>query len=428
MTANAAAPSSPAGFLKLPALLAALLPIAPACAGDWPQILGPHRDGLAEDEPAIRTFPDDGPPILWEHPVGRGFAGPAVAKGTLYLFHRVGDVERLEALDAATGEVRWTVEDPATYGGGIVPDDGPRCVPTVIRGAIVTLGAAGMLRCREPATGAERWSHDLAAEYGASPGYFGFGSSPLIAPGVVICEAGGKRAGAGVVGFDMNTGRECWTAVSDDASYSSPVFVTADGTPVAVCVTRLNCVGLEPRTGRVRWSFPFGSRGPTATGANPVTLGDGRLFLTASYGVGAALADVTADSAETRYTREDRLAAQYTTPVRSFPDPRTPVLYGVDGRQDVGAADLVCFDPVSRRDRWRVPDFGYATLIGTGDSLLILKTDGTLVLAENNPEEYVERGRATLFKSTTRALPALSNGVLYARDENSLQAFRLASP
>src|SRR4051812_41135230 len=50
-------------------------------AGDWPQILGPHRNGAAEKESLAAQWPDDGPPLRWQRDVGSGYAGIAVAKG-----------------------------------------------------------------------------------------------------------------------------------------------------------------------------------------------------------------------------------------------------------------------------------------------------------------------------------------------------------
>lgn len=74
---------------------------AGAKAGDWPQILGPHRNGIADTERIAGTWPADGPKTLWQEAVGTGFAGVSVARGTAVLFHRVGEQEIVVALDCA---------------------------------------------------------------------------------------------------------------------------------------------------------------------------------------------------------------------------------------------------------------------------------------------------------------------------------------
>src|SRR5579871_3152935 len=80
---------------------------ARASAGDWPQILGPTRNGVAADEKLVDSFPAGGPKIVWEHGVGDGYAGVAVAEGTVVVFHRVDDEEIVEGLDARSGKALW---------------------------------------------------------------------------------------------------------------------------------------------------------------------------------------------------------------------------------------------------------------------------------------------------------------------------------
>ena len=76
----------------------------PAAAGEWPQILGPSRNGVAAaDERLADRWPAAGPRVLWQRPVGGGNAGVAVAGGRAVLFHRQGDREVIEAIDAANG-------------------------------------------------------------------------------------------------------------------------------------------------------------------------------------------------------------------------------------------------------------------------------------------------------------------------------------
>ena len=47
-------------------------------AGDWPQILGPHRNGHADGEQLRESWPASGPNVLWRYPLGGGYAGTAV--------------------------------------------------------------------------------------------------------------------------------------------------------------------------------------------------------------------------------------------------------------------------------------------------------------------------------------------------------------
>lgn len=133
---------------------------AAAQAGDWPQILGPNRDGAAVGEKLIPKWPQDGPLEIWSDKVGEGFAGVAVKNGVLILFHRTGDSEVVEARDALTGKVRWSVKFGCDYQSGMSSDNGPRCVPVVADDYIYVYGVQGMLRCLESASGKEVWSRN----------------------------------------------------------------------------------------------------------------------------------------------------------------------------------------------------------------------------------------------------------------------------
>jgi outer membrane protein assembly factor BamB len=411
----------------LPAALACFLGSAIATAGDWPQILGPSRNGVAVGETLAAAWPRGGPPTLWQREVGRGFAGVAVSQKVVLLFHRVGDAELVEALRASNAATLWKASFPARYVPSYTEDDGPRTVPLVGRGRVYVQGAAGQLRCLDLQSGKVLWERDTFADFnsqkpfhGEPPeGYFGIASSPLLEGDKLLVNVGGDARQAGIVAFAADTGRTVWQATSERASYSSPVAVTVGGVRHAIFVTRLSVVSLNPDDGKVRFQFPFGRTGPTVNAANPVVF-DGRLLVTASYGIGSVLARIGADRAELLWRDREILASQYTTCVESG-----GLLWGIHGRQDGPPAELRCFDPQTRRVLYSQPEFGYATLIKAGDKLLILKTDGRLVLAAARPDKYEELAQSQICDNTVRALPALAEGLLYVRDTQVLKCIDL---
>lgn len=393
----------------------------PLLAGDWPQILGPQRTGIAEGEELADSWPDGGPPVVWQQSVGQGSAGAAVADGTLVLFHRLEDREVVSALDAATGGAKWTKSYPTTFVSQVGSDDGPLCVPTIVGERVVTFGPQGVLSCWNLADGTLHWQRKTHEDFDALEGYFGAGSTPLVEGERIIVNVGGAKAGAGVVAFDLKTGRDLWKATQERANYSAPTAATLGGRRVVLCVTRMKCVGLDPQTGEVLFEIPFGRGGPTVNAATPVVMGDD-FFLTASYGVGAVLARVTRSGADEVWRKSDAMSSQYTTPVA-----HGGVLYGIDGRDDIPPAHLRCIDPKAGKVLWSKDDYGYATLVGAGDKLIVVTTDGELVLARANPKAYEELGRHQLTADTFRALPALSSGRLYVRDGSTLYCVNVGS-
>src|SRR5258708_6741098 len=60
-----------------------------ANADDWPQWMGPQRDDVWREKGILEKFPAGGPPILWRTNVNRGYCGPAVVAGRLYMPDRL---------------------------------------------------------------------------------------------------------------------------------------------------------------------------------------------------------------------------------------------------------------------------------------------------------------------------------------------------
>jgi outer membrane protein assembly factor BamB len=286
---------------------------------------------------------------------------------------------------------------------------------------VIVVGAEGAVRCLELKTGAKRWEVKPLKEYAAPNSYFGAGGSPLVVGKLVLVNTGADRQMAGISAFDLATGKVVWQATREIESYSSPVVAKLKAGPTVVFVTRLNVVGVDPANGRERFRFPFGQRGPTVNGAAPLVF-DEHVFVTASYGIGAVLAKIGVDGAKTVWESDEVLSSQYPTPVY-----HEGFLYGIHGRQDGGPAELRCIDPLTRSVRWKVPDFGMASVVWADGKLVIQKTAGELVLAKASPESFQSLAQGTVGESTVRALPALSAGRWFVRDEQRLRCYDLGA-
>ena len=396
-------------------------------AGDWPQILGPARNGVAAaDERLADTWPAAGPRHVWRRTVGAGVAGVAVAGGRVYLFHRVDDRETLESLDATTGRTLWSDSHPTSFSPQVGGSDGPLCTPLVHERCVVIFGAQGVLACVDAATGKRLWSRDTHRDFGAIEGYFGAGSTPLIVGRRVIVNVGGAKRNAGVVAFDVDTGETLWTATSEQASYAAPVRVRVGGQDHVIVVTRYQCLLIEPAAGNVRWTFPVGQRGPTVNAASPLVFEDSHLLVTAAYGIGSVYAAFDARAATPVWQGPESLASQYATPIDV-----NGRLYCIDGRDDMPPADFKCIDRQTGRVLWSEPGFGYGTVLLADGKLIVVKTDGELVLVRPNAAEFEVLARAQPFADdpaggAVRALPAIAGGHLYVRDDRTLSCLDVA--
>ena len=392
-------------------LLASLVSVAQA--GDWPQILGPNRNGHAENESLLDKWPANGPQKVWQKELGSGFAGPAVADGVVYLFYREGPSEVLEAVDLKTGKKNWSCDMPATYRASINPDDGPRCVPVVTDDAVIVYGAAGVLSSIDRQKGKLRWSVDLAGKFGAPEGYFGAGSTPIVFEKSILVNVGG-RGGAGIVSVSLDKGEFQWKSVDDAASYSSPVMTTIADRPYAVFITRLQTVVIDPFNGNVLYGFPFGARGPTVNAASPVISGD-KLFVTACYGVGAQLVELEKKQFKPIWANDTSLSCHYTTPVVVG-----DYIYGIHGRDDIGTRELRCVELATGKVMWSERASGTAHLIYADGKLIAVDNEGTVVMFRPDPAKFDEISQFRASKDIVRAPPALSNGYLLIRETGAL--------
>jgi outer membrane protein assembly factor BamB len=401
----------------LAAVLALALPL-PLPAADWPQFLGPNRDGHSAETGLKWDWPKGGPPVAWKLNVGSGWAGPVVAGERLILFHRVGGEEVVACLDPATSKERWAFRYPTKYRDDFDFDDGPRATPLVAGNVVFTLGANGDLHAIDLATGNKLWHRNLLAEYSTPKGFFGVACSPVLAGGKLLVNVGAK--GAGIVGFDPATGKEAWRATSDPASYSSPTVAEIGGKTLAVFLTREGLVALEPETGKVRFTHPWRPRlNESVNAATPLVWKD-EIFLSVSYGTGGILLRAKGDEVEEVWSNDRSLSCHYNTPVRVG-----EYLYGVHGRQEGGGAKLRCVEWKTGAVKWSVDRFGVASLIAVDGGLLALTEGGELVRFDASPVAFTERARAAILGSPTRAAPALADGRLFARDGGKLVCVKL---
>jgi hypothetical protein len=397
--------------LSLGLLLAvALLGAAPA---DWPQFLGPTRNGVYAGPPLAKSWPTAGPRVVWRRPVGEGFAGPVVTEGHLILFHRMGGEEIVESVNAQNGSPQWRYAYPTTYRDDFGFDEGPRAVPVVVNGRIYTYGAQGVLHALDLATGKRIWSVDAQKEFAPRLGFFGRAGSPLVEDGRVIANIGDSFDGGGVMAFNADTGAVLWQATRHEASYSSPVAATFAGKRRAIFFTRGGLVGLDPSNGSVIFERAWRSRSDNSVNAaTPLIVGD-LIFLSATYETGAAVLQVTGDQLKPVWSNDDTLSNHYATSVH-----HNGTLYGFHGRQEYGPS-FRAVDLKTGVVRWSEEKFRAGTVTLAGDRLLILRESGELVMAEATPKAFRPIARAQILRAVARGYPAIADGFLYARNSDT---------
>ncbi len=390
-----------------------------AQAEDWPQLLGPHRNGVY-DGALTAAWPASGPQRLWRHELGTGFSGPAVSQGRVFIYHRRGDRAIVEALDAGSGERQWSFEHSTDYVDQLGFDDGPRATPTIAGGRVFTWSALGKLHALDFETGKMLWAVDAHQRFGADQGTFGAASSPLYDGGRLIVNVGGPE-GAGIVAFDAGSGEVLWQISDDAAGYGSPVAANLNGRRRVLVWTSKRLYELDPANGEVGATFPWRAR---TNAVNPLVVGN-RIFLSANYGKGAVLLDAGGKELKPVWSSNEAMSNHYAISVH-----HQGYLYGFHGmalsRTSAGV-NLRCVALESGEVIWEWSETGAGTVLLAGSQLVVLTDAGELILAPASPEGFEPAARAKILESPVRAAPALAAGHLFARDPKQLIAVDLSS-
>lgn len=424
-----------------------------ASGDDWPQWLGPKRDGVWRESGIVEKFPEGGPRVKWRVPVGAGYSGPAVGRGRVYLTDRklkpgvsnpadpfargtIQGTERIICLDEKTGKEIWIHEYDCPY--TVSYPAGPRITPVIDQGKVYTLGAEGNLICLDAEKGTVIWSVDFNELYSIPTPLWGFSGHPVIDGNKLICLAGGK--GSVVVALDKNTGKQIWGALSaKEPGYCPPTMVEAQGKKQLIVWHPESVNGLNPETGEVYWSEPFAVQS-ALTAPTPRVWKD-HLFLTAFYDGGRMFRFKENEPGVTLVWKSSKRSEKDTETLHSIIS--TPVIdsdhiYGV-----CSYGQLRCLKAESGERVWETlkattPDekparWANAFLVKNGERYFIWNEKGDLIIAKLSPDGYEEIGRAHLLEPTNTAAgrdvlwshPAFANGHMFARNDKELIAVDL---
>ena len=131
--------------------------------------------------------------------------------------------------------------------------------------------------------------------------------------------------------------------------------------------------------------------------ATPLVIDD-MIFVSASYGTGAALLRFDEKGPEKIWAGDGILSTHYATSV--YVD---GFLYGFDGRQEQGP-NLRCVDMKTGEVKWSEDRFGAGSLLMAGGKLLVLTEKGELIMARRRRRTASSRRRAPRCCRLNRAL------------------------
>jgi outer membrane protein assembly factor BamB len=392
-----------------------------AFGGDWPQFRGPDRNNISTETGLLRRWPAQGPKVLWRTPVCEGYAGAAIKDGLVYLNDY--DIQKKEHLirciSLVTGKDVWRWSYPVE----IRPNHGiTRTVPAVGEKLVFSLDPKCRFHALDAKTGKLIWQKNLVQEYKTViPGWYA-GENPLIDGDRVLLATGGDAL---VIAFDQETGKEIWRTpnpAKELMSHSSLMPATIGGVKQYLYLTMKNLMGIAAADGQLLWSIPFPAR--IVAVPSPVSIGDGRIFVTSGYEAGSAMYQVEKGAGGFTARQLYRL-----TSTQFNSEAQTPILFqdhlfavssktrgrftclGLDG-------NIVWQSPVVSGDAAASRTFGLGGfLLADGMFFILDGNTGMLRLIEANTKEYKELASTQILKGEDVWGPmALSNGKLIIRD------------
>jgi outer membrane protein assembly factor BamB len=409
---------------------------------DWPTFLGPNANGVSTETGILTKWPRTGLKVVWEVPMGLGFAPPVISRGRLFHFDRFGDDNRLTCRNAETGKLLWKFEYLTQYIDRYSYSPGPRACPAVDDDRVYIHGPEGMLYCINVADGKPIWHIDTEKEYHIQQNFFGAGSVPVVEGDLLIMPIGGSKPGprpidfrdvkgngSGIVAFDKRSGKEVYRFSDELASYSSPVVTKIGDRRIGLYFARGGLVGFDPKAGKLEFRFPWRAKIEESVNAsNPVVVGD-KVLITECYGPGAALLKLQSGKCEPIWTdaekdRDERsLACHWNTPIHV-----DGYMYGCSGRHE-NEAKLRCVELATGKVMWQEPNLSRSSLTLIDGHFFCLTETGVLLLLKVNPKKYeVVAKWITDLDNPCWAAPVVSNGLLYIRGKDRLMAVELIPP
>jgi outer membrane protein assembly factor BamB len=389
---------------------------------DWPEFRGRDRDGVVrglKSSSLRRDWRSQPPRELWRHPVGLGWSSFAVVGHRAFTQEQRGTDEVVVCYDFLTGAELWSHADRSRFSeqmGG----DGPRATPTIHDGKLFALGAAGILKCLDAATGSLVWSVNILTDNNATNISWGMAGSPLVIDDVVIVTPGGKTGGS-VAAYDRETGKKSWSSGDNQAAYVAPQRLDVDGRPVVLIYDAIALHVLDPRTGV--------ALGPAFSWANDAKInctqpavwqtGDQINILVGSgYAKGCVLLSLDhpgeQDWSLVRKWDTTQLKPKFNSAVI-----RDGHVYGLD------EGVLTCLRLSDGGRRWKQGRFGFGQMLLIDDLLLIQAESGDVVLVDANPEKFHEVTRFTALTNKSWNHPVVAHGKLLVRNGEEAACFEL---
>jgi outer membrane protein assembly factor BamB len=404
-------------------IVIAVLGIAPAFAAapDWLEWRGPTRDGQihADARPWPATLTADNFKRTWSVDLAEGYSSPIISGNRIFTVEtKAKKHEIVRAFDRKTGKQLW---ETSWAGSMKVPffaaknGSWVRSTPACDGSTLFVGGMLDVLVAIDAATGDVKWTADFPADEGTPKPAFGFASSPMLEGDFVYVQIG-----TALRKLRKSDGKTVWKALEDEramfgSAFSSPTRATIGGRDQILVQTRMMLGGVDPADGKVLWSTPVEAFRAMNI-LTPTPIGD-RVF-TASYGGGTFWFEVsnTDDGQAVELLWNEKLEGNMSSPVV------------IDGKVYLQGRDkrFHCIDPAAKKILWSTKEkFGdYWSMVANRNRILALDDRGILLLIDADPGEFKLLHEHKVSDRPTWAHLAVCGNEVIIRDLKGLTSYR----
>jgi outer membrane protein assembly factor BamB len=386
-----------------------------ANAQDWTQWRGPHRDGVVTNFAPPALWPEK-LKLVWKTPVGSGYSSPLVSQGKVWLHSSTANEEVVACYDLKTGKPVWRKAEPVNFKKNQYAtkmSGGPFSTPALHQGKVYTLSVNAVLSCFDAATGALKWRKDFGLP-DTSKMFCGTAMSPVIEGGNVIVYVGDDIKGGQMLAFDAATGQEKWKWTGEGPGYASPIVTEIAGVRQLVTMSDKSVISVATRNGQLLWRMPW----PDEWNENivtPLRYQDMLIFSGVRKGTLALRVNRTGQEWKTQEVwRNSELTLYMNSPVLAGDH-----LYGLTNKRK---GMFFCLEAATGKLRWQTEgrEGDTAALLNAKDTLFLLTSDASLIVANKNPQGFQQLAKYTVAESPTYAHPVLLGNQMLVKDETNL--------
>jgi len=398
-------------FKKTILLVSLLLITASLFAQTITQFRGPERNGVYQESNLLKSWPLDGPAMLWKaEGIGNGYSSPIISGDRIYVTGEIDSIGYLFAY-TKTGSLIWKKQTGREWMENFT---GSRSTPTLVDGLLYVETSMGRFICFDANTGSEKWSIDMLKDLHGVNVRFGYAEGPLVNNNLIYCFPGGPDTNA--VALDRFSGKIVWVskALGDSTAYTSPSLITLPSRKIIVNFSIHNLIGLDAITGELLWNKQLKGMGDIH--GNTSLFDNGNIYFLAGSGSGAVKLSLSEDGRSiTEIWNNPSVSDVHGGFVKVgnyvYTSQYKPRRYcSVDATTGL-LSDSLKFDK--------------GALIFADDMLYCYTEKGMvgLVKIDNGKMELVSSFKMPVGTKEFFTIPVISEGILYLRHGNSLLAY-----